>query len=514
MDTDGTINKNGRCELSLCDERLVRDALELIRSLGIKASMRSGVATKTYRGENGRVWRRVTGTRWRIGFKTTLPVFRMPRKLELMPNKLGEKCQWLYVIDIQQVDQEPVRCIQVDSKDATYLVGHFVLTHNTVLMLHLADQFSRITTPQGEKTPCIVLDPKQGSDHSVAVKASGGQTVSLDELLSADGVFDPLRFAVSLEVGVELAASMLMSVNPWGDQKLNFETPLIRALSFGVQHGARCIGEALDTSWREGVAPEQMVRAVFDLADASPMFRACVGVQPDSTPLRVAQGITLIKVGNAHLDLPDTGGVAVAPLQQRIALAIVRMMVFGSAMALSGRNGVLLADEAWVMLSAGRTELERLGRLARSQSVYPILLTQRCSDAIDAGLTGYISRGLILPIADRDEALAACELFKLEPTPERMTRITAKAAIGGTTVDDIGAPNWRSMRALRDPVTRKVLRGAVGIYADLSGRAVPVEVKIPDDFLAKASTNPDDIRSRDEAERQEATVPEAEAEDA
>ena len=132
----------------------------------------------------------------------------------------------------------------------------------------------------------------------------------------------------------------------------------------------------------------------------------------------------------------------------------------------------------------------------------PILLTQRVSDALDAGMAGYISRGLILPIADPDEALAACELFKLEPTPDRMTRITAKAAIGGTAVDDIGAPNWRSMRALRDPVTRKVLRGAVGIYADLSGRAVPVEVKIPDDFLAKASTNPDDIRARDESEGQ------------
>jgi len=52
-----------------------------------------------------------------------------------------------------------------------------------------------------------------------------------------------------------------------------------------------------------------------------------------------------------------------------------------------------------------------------------------------------------------------------------------------------------------------VLRGAVGIYADLSGRAVPVEVRIPDDFLAKASTNPDDIRARQEAERELATNP-------
>jgi hypothetical protein len=59
-------------------------------------------------------------------------------------------------------------------------------------------------------------------------------------------------------------------------------------------------------------------------------------------------------------------------------------------------------------------------------------------------------------------------------------------------------------------VTRTVLRGAVGIYADLSGRAVPVEVKIPEGFLAKASTNPDDIRAREDAEGLDATVPERE----
>ena len=398
--------------------------------------------------------------------------------------------------DRQPAWLSPVAASRDDSLPAMVVVGQ-TGSGKTAFAQWIADQFARMGRP------VVYVDPKTGSALDAAVRLSGGQVAALDDLVSADGAFDPMRFSARREVGVELASSMLLSINPWGRGREDWETPLIRALSYGASEGADCIGRALRLALNAGVAPGEMVERVFDLTEASPMFRACVGQNPGTTALRTAAGITLVKVGDAHLDLPEPGAIREATQQQRIALALVRMMVFGSAMALAGRGGgCVLLDEAWVFLGAGRSEVERLGRLSRSQQVLPILLTQRVSDALDAGMAGYISRGLILPIADPDEAFAACELFKLEPTPDRMTRITAKAAIGGTAVDDIGAPNWRSMRALRDPVNRKVLRGAVGIYADLSGRAVPVEVKIPDDFLAKASTNPDDIRARDESEGQ------------
>lgn len=104
-----------------------------------------------------------------------------------------------------------------------------------------------------------------------------------------------------------------------------------------------------------------------------------------------------------------------------------------------------------------------------------MLFTQRASEALDAGLSGYISRGLFLLIQDQTEALAACAMFNLDRTYERMGRITAKATLGSAANDVGTAPNWSSMRALRrhDPTTGEVLRGAVGIYADLAGRAVP-----------------------------------------
>lgn len=495
MDTDGTVDQNGCCELSLCDERLANDALELIRSLGIKCAMTSGPATITEIDPDrpGRKRRRVTGTRWRMHFTTDRTVFRLPRKARRIPETVRSTQQWFYITDIVPVPTEPARCIQVDNDDHTYLLGGFVPSSNTMMMLWVADQYAR------SGSPVVIIDPKMGSDHTAAVEASGGQVASLDDLARADGVFDPLRFAATPEAGVDMAGSMLMAVNPWGSMAQDFETPLMSALRYGVDNGASCIGEALRMAERAGKAPKEMVDGSFSLAEASPMFRACMGINPGTQPLRVAEGITLIKVGNAHLELPEPGALkSDLTSQQRVASALVRMMVFGSASALTGRQGVLLVDEAWTVLSAGKSEVERLGRLARSQGVLPMLFTQRVSDAVNAGLTGYISRGLILPIQDKVEAEAACELFELEATPERLSRITARGTMGGG--DGSGAaPNWNSMRHLRDPKSGQTLRGSVAIYADLHGRAVPVEILIPQSFMDRASTNPDDIRRRDAA---------------
>ena len=67
------------------------------------------------------------------------------------------------------------------------------------------------------------------------------------------------------------------------------------------------------------------------------------------------------------------------------------------------------------------------------------------------------------------------------------------------------------MRALIDPLSRKVLRGAIFIYIDLDGRSVPVEVTIPEELMIASSTNPEDIRRRVRARELE-EVAEAEVE--
>src|SRR5262249_10766795 len=81
MDTDGTVSNRGagggrasgcaQCEFSVVHERLARDVYELLLGLGIKVTLRSAPAV---------LEGRQTGVRYRLGFQTVLPVFRLPRK--------------------------------------------------------------------------------------------------------------------------------------------------------------------------------------------------------------------------------------------------------------------------------------------------------------------------------------------------------------------------------------------------------------------------------------------------
>jgi Mrp family chromosome partitioning ATPase len=446
MDTDGGVAVTGALRITLSAETLAHDALSLVRSLGIKAKV------------SGRT----------VTFHTRRRVFLLSPKAKTHKRRaFGRTDAALYIKSIRPVASQPARCIRVDSADHTYLAAGYVVTHNT------------------------------GSSHDGAVRASGGQVASLDDLMSADGVLDPLRFAITVEDGVEMAASMLLTVNPFGQEKLNYEVPLIAALNFGVAQGAKCIGQALQIAVNSGRAPKDMVDRVIDLADASPQFRAMVGFNPATQGLRIVDGITLIKVGRGHLNLPSPG---TAPehldISQRVSLSLVRMMLFGSATALTGRDGVIMQDEAWTILNADPKEVERLGRLARSQRVLPILFSQDISGAVRAGLQGFISRGFIGPIGDPVEARAALDLFGIEATPERMARVTAPGTTDSYGTDEFAAPNWNSMKALRDPRTRETLRGSVWLYSDLAGRVIPVECTIPPEFLKLASTNAADIDSR------------------
>lgn len=133
MDTDGTIDDNGNCELSHPDKRLVTDALDLIRSLGIRASVSWGHED----ADGNHVERK---GRHRIHFTTNQRVFRVPHKASLLPETVGETQQWLHITDVEPVlpgdaDYGPGRCITVDSPDATYLCGDgYVVTSNTTTL--------------------------------------------------------------------------------------------------------------------------------------------------------------------------------------------------------------------------------------------------------------------------------------------------------------------------------------------------------------------------------------------
>lgn len=131
MDTDGTIDNRGTCEFSVSDETLALGVRELIVSLGIKTTMRVGPSVL-----NGVRHK----DRYRMVFRTDLPVFRLSRKLERLPKVLPTpRAKYRYIKEVNPVESRPVKCIQVDSPDSTYLCGeNMIPTHNTTLARQVA----------------------------------------------------------------------------------------------------------------------------------------------------------------------------------------------------------------------------------------------------------------------------------------------------------------------------------------------------------------------------------------
>jgi phage terminase large subunit-like protein len=131
MDTDGTISKpQGQCSLTTISMRLAADVLELVRSLGLKATVSERRAK--FDGRD-------CGAAWIIQFHAydDLPVFQMPRKYERQRPRPSRRSvsKTRRITEVVPVPSVPVRCIQVDSPSHLYLAGQgMVATHNTTLM--------------------------------------------------------------------------------------------------------------------------------------------------------------------------------------------------------------------------------------------------------------------------------------------------------------------------------------------------------------------------------------------
>lgn len=125
MDTDGTVNANGRVfGYTSVNERLIRGVGELLSTFGIKWSLRS---EKTI-GKDA----------WTLQFSTfrdEVPLFRLRRKLDRMrlakPNARSRSVQF---VSAEEVAPVPVKCIMVDSQDRQFLFGRTMLpTHNSTI---------------------------------------------------------------------------------------------------------------------------------------------------------------------------------------------------------------------------------------------------------------------------------------------------------------------------------------------------------------------------------------------
>jgi hypothetical protein len=136
LDTDGSTN-GLRVEFCTKYERLAKNVVELVRSLGIRCGEPRRGKTKA-------------ADRYRVTFTPNEPVFSLRRKrkrqedalLEVPKDKTRVHTRSISVVNIQKIESIPVRCISVDSPDASYRIGRsYLVTHNTVQLSQIRPLF-------------------------------------------------------------------------------------------------------------------------------------------------------------------------------------------------------------------------------------------------------------------------------------------------------------------------------------------------------------------------------------
>ena len=129
MDSDGSCDKRGNCEICQTDEPLARQIFELVYSLGYKPRFTEGTAT---------IGGRFISKKYRILFNPNREdnVFRLPRKLERLRNKQSndrnDKFKH-FIKDIVPCGKRMVNCIEVEG--GYYLAGRELRpTHNSEIV--------------------------------------------------------------------------------------------------------------------------------------------------------------------------------------------------------------------------------------------------------------------------------------------------------------------------------------------------------------------------------------------
>jgi replicative DNA helicase len=146
LDTDGTVNPTGSCQITLTNSRLAADVYELIVGLGYKCGRRS----RRVRGRS-----ESTSTAHVLTFSTVDDVFALPRKVLVHKQRRPKSTIRIgnrLIKQVREIASVPVRCVEVDNEAHLYVAGDSMIpTHNSTLGL----DFARSASIKHGLTSCI-----------------------------------------------------------------------------------------------------------------------------------------------------------------------------------------------------------------------------------------------------------------------------------------------------------------------------------------------------------------------
>lgn len=198
MDTDGTISKKGQASFTTTLPALRDGMVELVNSLGLKASFSESRAT---------LYGKDCGPCWDVQFWPfdEIEVFKLPRKIERQRAtgaRNSARSRSRQIVAVRPVPSVPTQCISVESKSKQFLVTQsLVPTHNTtdgaLLML------TALLLNERPRAPFLLTAPVQKTTEEAFSAIAGA--IALDPVLDAKlHVRDHLKTIVHRETKARL----------------------------------------------------------------------------------------------------------------------------------------------------------------------------------------------------------------------------------------------------------------------------------------------------------------------
>ena len=226
MDTDGTINKNGRViSFTSISIDLARGVGELLSTFGIKFTIRKDPMVC-----NGV---KLDGYSYKVqfmSFRDDVPCFRIARKLDRMRVRtdcnIKPRSKTLQIVDVKKIDPVPVMCISVDNKDKMYLAGSTMIpTHNSTLAGAIG---LYCLTMEDESGPQVISAATTGDQAAIvfnAAKRMAEKTTDFREYFNIEpftrsiacysngGMFRPINARASTQDGLNPSCIILDEIH-------------------------------------------------------------------------------------------------------------------------------------------------------------------------------------------------------------------------------------------------------------------------------------------------------------
>lgn len=270
------------------------------------------------------------------------------------------------------------------------------------------------------------IDPK--GDHGLERLPGLADHMEVIELAGEErfrGMLDPLRVGPE-ETREDLACNFLLAVLP-EPVAPEWQTEIRLAVQAVLARGGGSCGEVVDELDRGAEQARAAARALGVHASSGIARLGFAGAGAAPTDAGAKQ-VTSLRIRNLTLPLPGTPRAEMAE-EERIGQAVLRLLaVYALRLTTADprRHAVLGFDEAWVLLSdaAGRSLVDRISRLGRSQNVTPLLASQILGD-VDQ-LEGLIGACFCFGVESEREARRALRLLGLdEDDPALRQRLTS-----------------------------------------------------------------------------------------